>query len=184
MKYFLGFLASIGLIILAFVLVLHGVGSGSKDKPKPTPLVDYANTSRTVELTVQGPVTADENHKAVRITVGQNSKQIEILQGYDETVATTQSYPNTESAYAEFLRALDLNGFTRGTTTTANKDDRGYCSSGYRYAVAMYDGADQKQRFWASSCGRGSFAGNITVMRTLFQKQIPDYNKVAGNLSL
>lgn len=184
MKYFLGFLASIGLIILAFVLILNGVGGDSKDKPKPTPLVDYATTSRSVELTVQGPVTADETHKAVRITVSKNSKQIEILHGYDEVVAQTQSYANTESAYAEFLRALDLNGFTKGTATAANKDDRGYCSTGYRYVLAMRDGADEKQRFWTSSCGRGSFAGNITVMRTLFQKQIPDYNKLTGNLSL
>lgn len=184
MKYFLGFLASIGLIILAFVLILHGFGGNAKETPKPTPLVDYANTSRTVELTVQGPVSADETHKAIRITVGQYAKQIEILQGYDETVAKTQSYSNTESAYAEFLRALDLNGFTRGTSTSANKDDRGYCSTGYRYIIAMRDGADEKQRFWTSSCGRGSFAGNITVMRTLFQKQIPDYNAFTGNLSL
>jgi len=183
MKYFLGFLATIGLIVLAFVLILHGIG-GSKPKTKPTPLVSYSNTTRTVELTIEGPVTADENHKAVRITVGRDSKQLEILQGYDEIVSKTQSYANNEPAYAEFLRALDLNGFTKGVTTTANEDDRGYCSAGYRYILAMYDGGDQKQRFWASSCGRGSFAGNTTVMRTLFQKQIADYNAVAGNLSL
>lgn len=177
MKYFLGFLASIGLIVFVFILIVRGfTGSGSKKAPV-TPLTDYANTSVQMEYTMDGPINADQSHKAVRITVGQNQVSIETLTGYDQTVAQTKTYDNNQASYSTFLRALDIAGYSKGNPDKSKKDERGYCPTGTRYSYDIVDGSDTKQHFWSASCSSpGTFKGNVSQIRVLFQAQIPDYD--------
>jgi len=183
MKYFLGFLVSVGLIVGVFILILNGFKSDSP-KLKQTALVDYASTSREMQYTMQGPVSADSIHQAIRITVGRDQTTIDIIKGYNDEVVNSQNYANNESSYAEFLRALDLSGYNRGNPDPNLKDDRGFCATGQRYTMEILDGSDVKQHFWTTSCGKGNFKGNANQVKTLFQKQIPDYSIVTQRVIL
>lgn len=182
MKYFLGFLVTVGLIIGVFILIVHGF-SGGKKQPTAQPLVNFATSNRTVQETIVGPLSTDDKHYSLRLTVSASQNTLEVLHGYNETVTQTYTYSNTEPAYAEFLRALDLAGFTKGDITV-NKDDRGYCSTGRRYVFTINDGANTVQNYWTSSCGGGNFGGNLGSVKSLFTTQIPDFNKVSNLVSL
>ncbi|MGF7229164.1 MAG: hypothetical protein ACQR33_04225 [Candidatus Saccharibacteria bacterium] len=181
MKYFLGFLASIGLIVLTVILIVRGF-SGHAPKNVPAPLLDYANTSVEMQYTIDGPINADQAHKALRVTIGQDSTKIEELTGYSQTVADGKMYENNQDSYAAFLRALDIAGYTKGNTASDQKDERGYCPAGYRYSFDIVDGGDVKQHFWSTSCGQGTFKGKTTQVINLFQQQIPDYG--TGNFTI
>ncbi len=185
MKYFLGFLATIGLIILVFVLILRGF-SGNKTDEKPKPLVDYATTSTQVRLTIDGPIVAEQEHQAYRITVSRSETQIETLQGYQYMPIETKSYDNNRESYSNFLRAIDMNGFAKGNSKSGSKDERGVCPEGNRLIMEIIDGSNRIQRYWTTTCGGGTFRGNSAKVRQLFNKQVPstEFSKITGRLRL
>jgi hypothetical protein len=182
MRYVIGFLVSIGLLILVFVLIFRGGGD-----PAPTPgaaarLVDYANTTTTVQFIDDYPVTADQTHRQSVTTVGRDEVTFSYESGYEGTVIRSQSYANNPQAYANFLRALQLNGFTKGENVEQLRDERGYCANGHRYIFEIKDGSRTIQRLWSTSCGKiGTFQGQTAAVRSLFRKQVPDYNKLISN---
>jgi hypothetical protein len=104
MRYFIGFLVTIGLIILLIVILLQG-GSKSKVPSTSKTLESYSTTAATVRLTIDGPVNADQSHEALRITVGQDQTTFDQLQGYQGNVVKSQSYANNETSYNVFLHA-------------------------------------------------------------------------------
>lgn len=179
MKYFFGFLASVGLIILTIVLIVRSFSGGDNKKQNvPAPLIDYANTSVEMQYLVDGPINSDSEHKAIRITVGQDTSTLELLQGYNQNVVQSKSYSNNQAAYSEFLRALDIAGYTKGNDDPSLKDERGYCPNGFRYNFNIVDGGDTKQHFWTTSCNNsGNFKGKPRQIISLFQEQVPDYGK-------
>jgi hypothetical protein len=179
MKYFLGFLAAVGLIVLVFILILRGF-SGHKQPAPKTALSDYANTSTVVRLTIDSPVTADVSHHAVRVTIGRDQNSVEMFQGYQGKVTALYNYSNNQEAYDTFLRSLQLLGYTKGDPAPEKADERGYCANGNRYIYEIVSGAATVQRYWFSSCSVGTFKGNGAIIRNLFRKQIPDYSKVTG----
>ncbi len=183
MKYFLGFLAVIALVVVVFVMVLHGFGGGSKPKNQIT-LTDYANSETTVELTVTGPVNANQTHQSYNIVVGRDANTMTVLSGYQDQVTQTKTYSNNSTAYADFLRALQLQNFTRGDNDTTKTDDRGVCPNGVRYTFEIHNASQTVQRYWTTSCGGGTFKGNSSVVRSLFIRQIPDFSKLTEDVVL
>ncbi len=182
MKYFLGFLVVIAMVIAVAVLIVKGFSGGSPAKTTKQ-LVDYANTDQVVKETIIGPLSTDDMHYTLRVTIGASQSVLEVLKGYDETVTQTFSYNNTETAYAEFLRAIDLSGFTRGNPKL-NTDDRGVCTGGRRYVFEIQRGDSTVQHFWTTTCGSGNFTGNLNNVSSLFMAQIPDFSKVSNLVSL
>jgi hypothetical protein len=183
MRYFLGFLAVITLVVIVFVMVLHGFTGGSKPKNQIT-MIDYANSETTVELTVEGPVNADQLHQGYDIVIGRDANTMTVTSGYQDHVTQTKTYGNNSDAYADFLRALQLQNFTKGDPDAAKADDRGVCPNGSRYTFEIHNSDQTVQRYWTTSCGGGTFKGNSPVIRTLFQKQIPDFSKLTETLIL
>jgi hypothetical protein len=185
MKYFLGFIASIGLIVLVFVLILRGF-SGNKTDEIPKPLVDYANTSTEVRLTIDGPIIAEQEHQSYRITVSNSQTEIQTMQGYEYMPIETKTYDNNNNSYANFLRALDMAGFAKGNSKSPNKDERGVCHNGQRMIMEIMKGSERVQRYWTTTCGGGNFRGNHANVRQLFNRQIPqaDFTKLTGRLRL
>ncbi len=176
MRYLAGFIVFIALIIFVFVLIFRGGGD-----PEPQPqarLIDRANTSTEVRMTEEFAITADQTHRQVVITVGQNSASLTFERGYEGDVIRTQSYTNNPTAYAHFLRALDIAGYTNGDDTEANRDWRGYCPQGRRYIYEIVDGTEVSQRYWSTTCGNkfATLKGQSNLIRQLFVQQIPDYN--------
>lgn len=185
MKYFLGFLASIGLIILVFVLILRGFSGGDEGK-RPAPLSNYASTDAIVRLTVDGPIVSEQEHQAYRITVGRSESRVEVLQGYQYDLLNQQSFPNNQESFTQFLKALDFAGYTHASEK-APKDERGACADGDRYILETINGTSRIQRLWASSCrGQGNFKGDVSTVQQLFNAQIPgkEFRKMTSGLNL
>ncbi|HUD08126.1 MAG TPA: hypothetical protein VMQ52_03545 [Candidatus Saccharimonadales bacterium] len=183
MRYFLVFLITIGLIVLAFVIILKSFSS-APSKPV-TPLVDYSNTNTVIEMTIDGPVNDDPDHNAIQMIIGQTQNEINIIQGYQNSVIRTQSYPNNSAAYGWFLRSLDLAGYTEGKSDPNLADYRGYCSTGDVYIFQVLTGSTVVEQYWATSCGgQGTFKGEIPLVETLFQAQLPDYGSITSNLNI
>jgi hypothetical protein len=182
MKYFFGFLAAVTLIVVVFILIIRGLGGG---RPKlQTQLIDYAKTQTIVRMTVEGPVKADQDQRSVTTTVGRSTNIIELRQGYQNNVIDTKSYASNEEAYATFLRALDLQGYTKGNDDPDREDSRGVCPTGRVYTFEIVTGSSNVQRFWTTSCGGGTFKGKTDIIRRLFRAQIPEYAKVTRNTGL
>lgn len=184
MRYFIGFLITIGLIIMLIVLIFSGGGS----KPKTStakPLDSYAGTDAEVSMTIDGPINADQNHQQVRVTVGTNSVTYEEISGYDGQVAERQTFHNTEAAYTVFLRSLALAGFTRGDTTPALQDERGRCALGDRYIFELNNDGNKLERYWVTTCGGAkTFLGDRSTVTQLFKAQVPQYDNLSNNIRL
>ncbi len=185
MKYFLAFLGIVALVVLVFILIVRGLTGGHKDAKAPlVTLSDYANTSTVMRLTVDGPIVADQDHRAVRVTVSRDQNMIEIISGYNGSVIQQQTFSNNQAAYTSFLKALQLMGYTKGNTTAALADERGYCATGDRFIYEIQTNGNSIQRFWYTSCGQGTFKGSNAAVRQLFRAQIPGYAKIAAGLGL
>jgi hypothetical protein len=184
MKYTIGFIAVIVLVILTFVLIWRGFG-GDDPAEMPAPLTEYANTTAAMRFTIIGEVNAEQEHRAVRITVSRSEARLEVLEGYQRALGEARSYPSNQEAYATFLRALDLQGFDQGVDDPERADYRGYCPEGNRYLYEIVDGTNIIQQYWSTSCGdAGTFAGSPNAVRSLFRDQIPDYRDLTRGVQL
>lgn len=183
MRYFLGFLGIVALVIFVFVLVVRGFSGHSNAPKNQTVLSDYTNTSTVMRLSIEGPVTANQTYNEVHITVGRDANTIEIIQGYQGQVAKAKTYANNAEAYGNFLRALQLLNYTKGNPDPKLADERGYCPTGSRYVYEIISGASDVQRFWIGTCGVGTFKGASASIRGLFTRQIPDYASFINNLN-
>ncbi|HYH36375.1 MAG TPA: hypothetical protein VD706_02650 [Candidatus Saccharimonadales bacterium] len=182
MRYFIGFLVMVALIITLIVMLFNG---GDKPAvPNTTKkLTDYANTDARVSMTIDGPINASSEHEQVRVTVDRNNVTYEHIKGYDGQVADTKIFENTENAYDVFLHALMHAGFTNGNNESALRDDRGYCPTGDRYIFELSENNDRLQRYWATSCGGvRTYDGALNLTLTLFKAQVPDYSGLTGNI--
>lgn len=183
MKYFFAFLAAVALIVVIFIMVFRGFSGGNRQAVQ-TKMIDYAKTQTVIRMTESGRVNIDQEHRSISVTIGRTSNTIELISGYEGNVIQTQTYPSNESAYATFLRALDLQGYTKGNEDPSREDSRGYCPNGKIYTFQIITGSSKVQNFWTSSCGGGTFKGNVGVIRTLFRQQIPDYSKIIRGTGL
>lgn len=174
-KYFVGFLLAIGLIVLVVVLIIRALTSPHKG-PTPLDLPSYATSDVRMQLTIDSPITAPATHNDIILTVGDVQSTLIVTQGYDDSIIDLKNYPMTSSAYGVFLKAIALNGFTKGNSNPALADEKGHCASGDRVIYEVLDAnGNDLQRYWSSSCGAGTFSGNIAAIRQLFVKQFPDY---------
>lgn len=183
MKYFFGFLAAVGLIVLVFVLIIRGFSGGPKEE-QAIDLSSYGNTDAVVRLTVEGPVVADQNHNAYQITIGRNTAKIETYKGYERQVIETKVYENNEEAYETLLLSLERAGYQRTIEDESNTDPRGICPTGNRYTYELVDGSSTLIESWSASCNKGTFRGDATAIRNLFIRQIPEFSRVTGKLNL
>jgi hypothetical protein len=185
MRYFIGFIAAIGLIILLIVLLLTGGGDNKQAPKTPKALDEYGSTSALVRMTIDGPINADSEHKQLRITVGKDDVVYEQVNGYNGDVVNTKVYTNTQDSYTDFLHALGHAGFTRGSDEKALADERGFCPLGRRNIFELIQDNKTLERYWSTSCGSPkSYRGNNSLTIQLFQDQVPDYNKLSQNLGL
>ncbi len=175
MRYFFGFLAAIGLIVVVFILILRGFSG--KAPQNQINLLDYTTSDTVMRLTVDGPVNAETLHQSYRITVGRQDVTVEMLEGYEGQVVKTETLENTEESYAHFLRALQLLGYTKGNTDPNKGDERGSCPDGDRYIYEIISHNQKVERFWSTSCGGGTFSGNTFQVRSLFARQVPDFGQ-------
>ncbi|HTE22383.1 MAG TPA: hypothetical protein VK674_05070 [Candidatus Limnocylindria bacterium] len=185
MKYVLGVFGVILVAILAIILIMR-VGRGD---PKPTerPLVvsEEAREGVSAVITTQGRLVGEDQRRAIRISISQTERRLEILTGYEEAVDRAQTYPSTPAAFEAFLIALDQAGFDNKRKSTVN-DMRGACPLGKRYVYELKEYSQDLLSSWDTSCGGklGTFNGGRNTIRKLFEQQIPDYTKQIRGVDL
>lgn len=186
MKYFLGVIAAIILVVLAVILIFRGGGDGDKPKDQQVVLSDYVNSDATVRYTMDGRIVAKEKHYAIRINVSRTRRSVEILNGYDGQVERSQDYENDINAFNTFLEALELAGYTKARENPEQEDDSGVCPTGNRYIYELTDTGAENLRLWSTSCTtrQGTFDGRASLVRQLFQAQIPNYSEVIRGIQL
>lgn len=186
-RYFIAFAGFMILVIALLIIIFHG--GGKKPNTPSTPvktLPDYAMSTAAVSMTIDGRVNGEDAHRAIRVTVDQYHRQLDIIGGYSGNLIETHNFANTEPAYDVFLRAINGGGFTVKSTKYKVADERGKCPLGFRYIFELNDGGDQISRTWASSCGTavGTLGGNSVLLQSLFKAQITDYSKLTSQVIL
>lgn len=182
LRYFIGFVVALGLIIALIVLLFSGNSNTSKTAA-PRLLSSYADTGSVTTMTVDGPITAQSTHYQIRISVNRDSATFQQFVGYDGTVVSSKSYSNSTNAYAAFLRALAHAGFTLGDTNPAITNPTGYCPLGSIYTFELQDQGSSVEKFWTTSCGSPkTYRGNTDLTVQLFRSQIPDYSSLTNSL--
>jgi hypothetical protein len=183
LRYFLGFLVALGLIIALIVMIFHSGGKTAKTTAPP--LSSYANSSTVVRLTIDGPVTAPQNHNQIVVTVGKTKATFQQFLGYDGTVVGSKSYDNTVNSYTVLLKSLSRAGMLVGITDPKLTDSVGRCPLGQTYTFEVADGDKQIKKFWTTSCGGvKTFGGNTSLVKKLFELQIPDYNTLIQEINI
>lgn len=188
MRWLVGIVAVFFIILLGFILF----GGHKSSKPIVTgpiihPLPEYANTDATVQMTIDGVVNGDETHRQIRISVGQAERDLDIIQGYSGHILETHNYYNTADAYSIFLKSIARGGFlSKNKKSKVSNDPAGYCPLGFRYIYNLNQGGDTLSSLWASSCSTsvGNLGGSNSLLRSLFQAQIPDYHTVTQHVDL
>lgn len=185
MKYFLGILGVVFVAIIALVLITSGGGGDKRPAVKKLVVAEEAREGVSAVYTVQGAVTGENQRRAIRIIVNQDERRLEILSGYGEAVERASTFPNTNTAFENFLVALDQAGFDNKRLTNI-EDERGTCPLGRRFIYELREYSQEMFRLWNTSCGGklGDFSGRSSTVRRLFELQIPDYNRLVRGVDL
>lgn len=171
---------------VAFVIIISiaifsidwgGSGSPIKDVVRPVNISDFATTDTKVTMSVRGPINSNQEHQDMRITVGRDQTIGELLSGYQGSVVRTEQTGNNSQSYKDFLSALHNAGFTKLQLPPKDLQYDGACPKGMRYTFEFTNGGpDAPKSSWATSCGKkeGTFAGDLSLVKTLFNAQIPE----------
>lgn len=183
----------IGIIIFLF-LIFFGVklfqaatksSAPKTSTTKTTALPDYSSTAAQVRFTQDGPINSNLLHRSIQITVGRDQTTTNVIQGYEGTVLKTQNVANNQTSYNVFLNALNNAGFTKKKKNVKDTDETAQCPLGFRYTYQLMNTSDDGDTtLWSTSCGGlGNFGGNASTVMTLFQRQIPDYQKFTQDVT-
>ncbi|PID33344.1 hypothetical protein CR969_01215 [Candidatus Saccharibacteria bacterium] len=143
--------------------------------------------SRSVRLTVRGPIVANEKHRSYQITVSPDSRVMATYEGYLEKQLDSKELSNNSRAYEELVYALDKRKMMEGRELTEEQNDlRGICASGKVYKMETLLNGDPVKTLWTSDCGgsKGSAVANVNEVLDMFIKQIPDGKKMAASVGL
>lgn len=182
MKYLIGLVVTILVILFIIVRLLGGGGDKSSEVPKK--LADYGATSTTMRYVIDTAIVAPENHRRVEIIVGRDDAVLNVQKGYDGEIIRSRSYDMTPSAYTNFLFALDRTaGYTKGNDDSNVRDERGYCATGNRFSYDIIDGSGTLlQHYWSTTCKQRTFNGDAGAVMSLFEDQIPDFNQLTQDV--
>jgi hypothetical protein len=179
-------LLALALLIWFIIWLFSPKGSDTAD----TPVVEapaQQEVFTTVRYVQDGEITAPEEHYSITISVTNNSRTINVYNGYNTGPIRTKSYANSQASYDAFYGALKNEGYFTSRDNINNLDRTSYCPLGIRYSYqAGNDIAAPNQDTWSASCTAkaGTFAGNKANVKTLFKNQIPDYSEVTKGITL
>ena len=178
--------------MLLFGIILLFSGGGEKPATTPAPAVkslpEYSITSAETSMTTRGEINGDDEHRSIRITIGQYERRLDIITGYQSQVIQTNTFSNNQSAYSEFLYAIKDAGFMikkKGVDPAQVQPD-GKCPLGNLYIFELNAGNETLSSLWSSSCGSaiGTLGGNSSLLQTLFKNQVTNYSQLTSGVQL
>lgn len=177
-------IASVAFILIVgaiFFAISGGLFGGSKTNQADTQIsVTDIFANRSVRMTVQGPIVANENRESYQIEVGLSARSIAAIKGFDSQVVSSANYDNNRQAYTEFAYALSRAGFGKARNVSdVAADERGVCATGKRYIFEILDNGRSVSRLWTSTCSNVSGtldvgSKSISSIKSLFDLQIAD----------
>lgn len=178
-------MASVVIIIILLVISLGNTGKKPAVKTAPKNLSAYVNTDSFVRMVVDGPVSANETHYQVQISVNRERTVYEQINGYDGNVIKSVVIDNNQNSYSNFLNALEKAGYMQGDKLPEHANYQGYCPLGTRYIFSLHKGSERIQQFWETSCGSPkTYLGNLSLTIKLFEAQVPNYSEMTNAINL
>lgn len=188
----------IALVVAAIVSIGRALIGGSSSSSDETALVDQGRESllntasgRSVQMTVRGPIVADEEFKSYRVEVSNSERSITAYNGYLAARTDGTSLSNNTRAYEQFVHALDKANIMKGKEPEdeTKNDLRGICASGYVYEYDVLSENNVVKSLWTSTCSgsKGTLDASKEQLTGLFLGQIPnsgDYVPFAKSLKL
>ena len=170
------------------------LGGGSSNDSTNTAVTDEGrtalltvDTSRSVRLTVRGPIVSDESFRSYRVTISPEERDITTYGGYLENVLETKKFNNNNRAYEELVHALDKRRMMDGRVLTEEQNDlRGICASGQIYQFDTLVNGETVRSLWTSDCdgSKGSATANVSEVINMFLNQIPEGRKIVSGVGL
>ena len=170
------------------------LGGGSSNDSTNTAVTDEGrtalltvDTSRSVRLTVRGPIVSDESFRSYRVTISPEERDITTYGGYLEKVIETKKFDNNNRAYEELVHALDKRRMMDGRVLPEEQNDlRGICASGQIYQFETLVNGETVRSLWTSDCdgSKGSATANVSEVIDMFLKQIPEGRKIVSGIGL
>ena len=170
------------------------LGGGSSNNSTNTVVTDEGRTalltvdnSRSVRLTVRGPIVSDESFRSYRVTISPEERDITTYGGYLEKVIETKKFDNNNRAYEELVHALDKRRMMDGRVLTEEQNDlRGICASGQIYQFDTLVNGETVCSLWTSDCdgSKGSATANVSEVINMFLNQIPEGRKIVSGVGL
>lgn len=180
-----------GALVVVVLLVLIFVGvfrprSGTIPTKAPLILSEHASEDIAVSYMLDGKVNANEEHRAIKITVTNQYRLFEIIGGYQGQVIASQTFANNTESFKAFLASLQTAGWLKENTKTTSPVYEGKCPLGYRYILKTSNLEDAPEMLWTTSCNsaKGTFDGSLSTIKKLFKAQIPDYTKLVRGTDL
>ncbi len=138
----------------------------------------------SVQMTVRGPIVANENFNSYRITISPTGRSFISYVGYQNNLVDETNLDNNTAAYTQFVYALDKANLAKGTDDQS--DVRGICAVGRLYQFDILQNGKSVKTLWTSTCGGspGNLRANVEQLSSLFNVQIPNANKLINKLAL
>lgn len=174
-----------GLVALARLLF---TGSASKAEEKiDVSVQNLLSTAegRAVQMTVRGPIVADEDFRSYSVAISPSSRQYTSYNGYLDVVTNQQTLPNNQAAYDQFVHALNKANMVAGTPLEGEKNNvLGICATGKVFEFSLINEGKIEEMLWTSTCSgsKGSLRASATQLSQLFLNQIPNGVDVTTNL--
>lgn len=169
-----------GLVSLGRMILFPSGGTPREDSVnKPTLQEEVLNTDsdRSVRYTVRGSLIADENFRSYQIIISPTERRVTEYQGYLDKITASRTFDNNQTAYDEFVHALDRAEISV-TREVKDEDMRGVCATNGRlYVFETFQGTKATNTIWTSTCSGspGTMKAKIGQIHALFRNQIPDF---------
>ncbi len=183
-------------VFVIFVLVSIGraiFGSDDDGNKQTTSQVSARDlllsttADRSVTMTVRGQIVANEDFRSYQVTISPSVRKMVVYKGYLSEAIDTINLDNNVPAYEEFVYALDKAALGQTKAFTGEADNvRGICATGSVTEFDVNKNGESEYHVWTSTCSgsKGSLGANEPQLRSLFLKQIPNYQELADKVSL
>ena len=144
------------------------------------------DSTRSVRLTVRGPLVANEQFRSYQVEVSPDSRNMTTYKGYLDSTIASKTYDNNTPAYEEFVYALNRASMMKQRTIKDEDDVRGLCATGNLYEFEVLRADRTIKKLWSVDCRgvKGTLDAEADYLASLFVAQIPDAEKLATDVDL